>query len=413
MDASVPLWFSRGIAIAGASAIALAPISPITPTSSASVWEARASVRTISPEVQLAALDIPYLLTLPVVRQAVKNWAENWAVYLAGLAKAGIGVVESLLSIPGVTREIIQEVFALNLVGAFETFTTAIRDSAVAIGEPLLNSLVWRNQKYFVVEAALRSAVPQAFLDVANGFLAAGNVVVVSLIQGVQDLVGAVLSLNLGNIVDAVIDGTRNFFLAIGEGAGSIIDGIEAAQLGIATALATAPPPPPFSALRAASVESTVGLGATQAATGRNTVTLTFAQTGGDAGGSLAAEELPTASDEMVESSKGEAEDPEPLEAEGENLEQEGAEAVGEPATDGGVDGELGEEEIDSVDSPAVADGVTPPQDAHDDDDDDDGSETGLTRPKDTTPGAGPGADAGGGSVDKEADGDTKGDAAA
>ncbi len=412
MDASVPLWFGRGIAIAGASAIALAPISPIMPTASASasVWEARASVRTISPEVQLAALDLPYLLTLPVVRQAVKNWAENWVVYLGGLAKAGIGTVESLLSIPGVTREIIQEVFALNFVGAFETFTTAIRDSAVAIGEPLLNSLVWRNQKYYVVEAALRSAVPQAFLDVTNGFLVAGNVVVVSLIQGVQDLVGAVLSFNLGNIVDAVIDGTRNFLLAIGEGAGSIIDGIEAAQLGIATALATAPPPPPFSALRAPSVESTVGLGGAQSTTGPNTVTLTLGKAGAQAAESVVAEGVPAAPDELIESPKGEAEEPKAQEGKGDNLEQEGTEAIGEPATDGGADGEVGEEEIDSVDAPDVADGVTPPKD---DDEDEEGPETGLTAPKDTAPGAGPGADTGVGSVDKEANGDPKRDAAA
>lgn len=413
MDASVRLWFSRGIAIAGASAIALAPISPITPVAPGSVWEARASVRTISPEVQLAALDIPYILTLPVVRQAVKNWAENWAVYLAGLAKAGIGTVESLLSIPGVTREIIQEVLALNLVGAFNTFTTAIRDSVVAIGEPLLNSLVWRNQKYFVVEAALRSAVPQAILDVANGFLSAGNVVVTSLIQGVQDLVGAVLTFNLGNIVDAVVDGTRNFFSAIGAGAGSIVDGIEAAQLGIATALATAPPPPPFSALRAPSVESTAGLVGAQAATGRDAVTLTFGQPDSQVTETIVAEEFPTANDEMVEASKGETEGAELSEAEPAGLIRGKAEERGVPATDESVNDGVEDGGIDPVDSPAVTDGMTPPQDALDHDDDEEGSDAGLTTSRDTTSNPGTDANPGAGAADKEANGDMRRDAAA
>jgi hypothetical protein len=180
-------------------------------------------------------------------------------------------VVDSLLSIPGVTVEIIQEVFALNLVGAFDTFATAVRDSVVAIGEPLLDSVIWRNQKYLVVQAALESAVPRAWIDLANGFLAAGNVVTTSLIQGTQDLVAAVLTFNLSNIIDATLDGTKNFFVALGDGAESIIAGIEAAQRGITAALATPPPPPPdfgadvagvadVAAMRTLAVDNTVSL---------------------------------------------------------------------------------------------------------------------------------------------------------
>lgn len=266
MEASIRPWFTTGVALVGAGAIAMTPISPIPTSSPAS--EVRAATAAISAQFDLTAVEWPYVLSLPIVRQQILNWGANWAVYLAGLGKAGVGVVDSLLAIPGVTVEIIQEIFALNLVGAFDTFATAVRDSVVAIGQPLLDSVIWRNQKYLVVQAALESAVPRAWIDLANGFLAAGNVVTTSLIQGTQDFVAAVLTFNLGNIIDATLEGTKNFFVALGDGAGSIIAGIEAAQRGISAALATPPPPPPdfnyqvsdVAGLRTLAVDNTVSL---------------------------------------------------------------------------------------------------------------------------------------------------------
>lgn len=262
MEASLRPWFTTGVALVGASAIAMAPISPITPASPAA--DVRAAAAAVTAEFDLTALDIPYILTLPMVRQQIRNWAENWAVYLAGLGQAGIGLAQSLLSIPGVTVEVIQEVLALNFVGAFETLTTAVRDSVIAVGQPLLDSIIWRNQKAAAVQTALFAATPQAFIDVTNGFLQAGNIVTTSLIVGTQNLVAAILTLNLGNIIDAAVDGTRNFFVALGDGAGAIVAGIEAAQFGIATALATPPPPSPFvadvSAMRTLSTETTFSL---------------------------------------------------------------------------------------------------------------------------------------------------------
>jgi hypothetical protein len=274
METSMRPWFTTGVALVGVGAIALAPISPVAPQ--ALSVQARAAAVAASTQVELTAFELPYILTLPIVRQQIRNWAANWAVYLAGLGKAGVGAVDSLLAIPGVTVEVIQEVLALNFVGAFDTITTAIRDSVVAVGQPLLDSLIWRNQKFYAVQTALEAAVPRAWIDLANGFLAAGNVVTTSLIIGTQNLISAVLTFNLGNIIDAAVQGTRNFFVALGEGAVAIVDGIEAAQLGIATALATPPPPSPFetaavsdvSALRTLSTDTTVSLaGGAEAAT--------------------------------------------------------------------------------------------------------------------------------------------------
>jgi hypothetical protein len=239
----------------------MAPIAPIMPSSPAA--DVRAATAAVSSQFELTAFELPYILTLPIVRQQFRNWAENWAVYLAGLAKAGVGIGQSVLAIPGVTVEIIQQVLALDFVGAFDTFGTAVRDAVIAVGQPLLDSLIWRNQKASVVQTALQAAVPQAFIDVINGFLAAGNGVVTSLIVGTQDFIGAVLTLNLGNIINAAIDGTRNFIAALGAGGEAIVAGIEAAQLGISTALATPPPPSPFadvSGLSTLAVERTFSL---------------------------------------------------------------------------------------------------------------------------------------------------------
>lgn len=246
MAVSIRPWLTTGVTFVSAGAIALAPISPAPSALQMHAPAAAFSTSALAPQVQLSALEIPYILTLPVVRQSIRNWAENWAVYLAGFGKSGVGLVESLLSIPGVTVEIVQQLVALDFVGAFDTFAAAVRDSVVAVGEPLLDSLIWRNQKYFLVEAALQSARPQAFIDIINGFLAAGNEVTTSFIEGTQNFVAALLTLDLGNIIDAAISGTQNFFVALGEGAGSIVNGIELAQKGIADALATTPPPSPF-----------------------------------------------------------------------------------------------------------------------------------------------------------------------
>jgi hypothetical protein len=139
MEVSIRPWFTTGVALVGASAIAMAPITPSAPA-----MDVRAATAAISSEFQLTALDIPYILTLPIVRQQLSNWVENWAVYLAGFAKAGVGAAQSLLAIPGVTVEIVQEVLALNFVGAFDTFASAARDAVIAVGQPLLDSLIWR-----------------------------------------------------------------------------------------------------------------------------------------------------------------------------------------------------------------------------------------------------------------------------
>ena len=73
MDASLRPWFTTGVALVGAGAIAMAPLAPITVQSPAA--DVRAATAAISSEFELTALELPYILTLPIVRQAVSNWA--------------------------------------------------------------------------------------------------------------------------------------------------------------------------------------------------------------------------------------------------------------------------------------------------------------------------------------------------
>lgn len=309
MDASIRPWFTTGVAFVGASAIAIAPIAPIPTTTP--MEQVRSATAAVSAQFDLTAIDIPYILTLPIVRQYLRNYVENWAVFLGGFAQSGVGVVQSLLSIPGVTVEAIQQVLALDFVGAFETVTAALRDATIAIGQPLVDSLVWRYEKYYGVAAELGAAVPQAYIDVINGFLLAGNVVVTSGIQGTQDLIAAFLTFNLGNIVDAAVGGTVNFLGALVDGGGLIVDGIESAQFGIASALAFDPGAPGFAAndvstLRTLSVEDTITVpagpeGAVPEAT-ESPVVEELSAVEGDTTGDIAPQEVaPAAAEPAVE----------------------------------------------------------------------------------------------------------------
>ncbi|AQA03931.1 hypothetical protein BVC93_17525 [Mycobacterium sp. MS1601] len=207
----------------------------------------------------------------------------------------------------------------------------------MAVGQPLLDSWIWRYQKALLVDVALTEALPQAFIDVVNGFLTAGGGVTTALIQGTQDFVAAVLTLNLTNIVDAAVDGTRNFVVSLGDGARSIIDGIESAQLGISTALATDPPvPPTFADVDSPAVESTMAESAVTVTVDTEVAADTEVATEDPAAVSLT-EPDPESGRQAVESTESDTE--------AEELEQDApAEDAEEPVT----------EDLDTAEEPAT-----------------------------------------------------------
>ncbi|MCV7225995.1 hypothetical protein [Mycolicibacterium komossense] len=235
MEISLRPWLTTGVALVGAGAIAMAPVNPITATPTMAVPAISA------PAVHTTAFELPYILTLPIVRQDIRNRIDYWVIYLNGLGQAGVGAFDTLVSIPQTAVTITQQLLQLDFVGALNTFSTAVRDGVVAVGQPLLNSLIERNQMALVIQTALQAAAPAAFFSVVNGVLAAGNALTTSVIVGTQDLVNAFLTLNLSNIVNAAIDGTAGFVQALGQGASDIVTGIESAQHLISDALASRP----------------------------------------------------------------------------------------------------------------------------------------------------------------------------
>jgi hypothetical protein len=252
LQASLRPWLTTGIALVSVGVIAASPITPTPPA-------LLAAAPTISaPAIHATAFELPYLLTLPVVRQYVSNVIESWVVYLGGFAKAGAGLAESIAAIPQTLVTITQQLLTLDLVGAFNTLGAAITDAVIAVGQPLLDSWIERRQKVLAVETAMQAAVPAAFISVVNGALAAANGVTTSVIVGTQNLVAAIATLDLSNIVTATVDGTKGFAVSLAQGAGDIVTGIEGAQLAIATALAT---PAPGGAAKTPAVDAVPELG--------------------------------------------------------------------------------------------------------------------------------------------------------
>jgi hypothetical protein len=236
MEISLRPWLTTGVALIGAGAIALAPIQPIT----ASPLMAPTAV--VAPTVHTTAFEIPYILTLPVVRQSIANDIYLWAVLLNGWGQAGVGALHTLDAIPPTVVTITQQLLQLDFVGAFNTLSSAITAGVIAVGQPLLDSLIERRQTTLAIQTALQAAVPEAFFTVVNSVLAASNTVVTSAIVGTQDLVRAIATLDLSNIVDAAVAGTKGFVTALGQGAGDIVTGVETAQKTLVTALATRAP---------------------------------------------------------------------------------------------------------------------------------------------------------------------------
>lgn len=242
MEARTRPWFATGVALVGAGAIAISPVAP-PPAAERMAATVAAPLRTLATDVRLTAGEIPYILTLPVLRQSIQNWIDDWAVYLNATVQTGTGIAESLASIPAVATAVVQNVTSGNLVGAFTTLTTAVRDAVVAIGYPLTEALIWSTTRTYAIQAATYAAAPVATFNVVNGFLQAGGTVAASLIQSVQNVVGAVFSGSFDNVVAAVTDGVRSFVAALGAGAQSVVAGIEAAQRLMVSALSVLPPP--------------------------------------------------------------------------------------------------------------------------------------------------------------------------
>ena len=226
----------------GASLIATSAIAPVE------VAVPRLSDAAIS--LQASVLDI---FTFPAAQQAIANEVEYAALWAAGLAESGIGVGQSLTAVLPTLITATQQVFARDPLGALTTVEDAAVSAAEAILVPLVASRIDIGQIQLAVESALLLARPVAAVELGAGLFAALNAVTRAVIIAGQNFVDAVLSLNLGNIVTATVDGVRDVVTSFATAGQDAVDSIVAAQTTLATALAVRPAPIPVAAGRRSS----------------------------------------------------------------------------------------------------------------------------------------------------------------
>ncbi len=194
------------------------------------------------PDVQLTAT-IADILQFPAFKQWVVNQITDVVTVGVGLAKAGQGVGQTISAIPGLVATVAQQILARDFVGALGTVEAGVIGAVTVIGGPILVSIIARDQRALAVDQALVQAVPVALIGLGTGLLGGFNAFATSAIIATQNVVAALLPINIGNLVTAVVDGVKLVVQGLGTGAGKIVDGIAFAQQTIAHALATQPAP--------------------------------------------------------------------------------------------------------------------------------------------------------------------------
>ena len=236
MHAAVRPWVTTGVAIVGASVIA---VTPVAPPPQALVPQVHIPEMQM-PHVQLTA-SIADIFTFPAFRQYVLNQIDDLVTLGVGLGGSAAGLGQSIAAIPSTLVTATQQVLSGDLLGALTTFETYLVGSLVAIGEPTLAAIIERRQRVLAVSEALQEAVPAALIGLGTGIFAAVDGVLRSSIIAGQGVVDALLPLNLGNLVNALVGGTQLVLGSLADGGQDIVDAIVFAQQTIATALAAQP----------------------------------------------------------------------------------------------------------------------------------------------------------------------------
>ena len=238
MYTAVRPWITTGVALVGASVIA---VTPVAPPPQALIPQLQIT-EVHMPAVELSA-SIAAIFTFPALRQFVLNRIDDIATLSVGLAGSAAGLGQSIALLPSTLVTVTQQVLSGDLLGALTTIEAALVGSIVAIGQPTLDAIIERRQRYLAVRQALQVAVPQAIISVVGGAGEAIDGVLRAFIIAGQDLVDAVLSLNPGNIASALVNGTTLVLGSFADGTQSVVDGIVTAQQTLATALAAQPAP--------------------------------------------------------------------------------------------------------------------------------------------------------------------------
>lgn len=218
-------------ALMGAGVIAAAPALPAG---------APALPRFSAPDIALTSTFFD-ILTFPAWQQAIANEVEFLAIRTAGLAEAGVGLADSVAQLPETLLTATQQVFSGDALGALTTMETWAIDAGSSTLVPPIAANIEVGQIELAIQSALLLAQPVAAVEFGTGVFTAFDTVARSFIIAGQNFVDAVLSFDLGGIVQAVIDGVTGVLGAFGSGGQAVIDGVVAAQTTLATALATRP----------------------------------------------------------------------------------------------------------------------------------------------------------------------------
>lgn len=192
------------------------------------------------PDISLQAsvLDI---FTFPAFQQSVANEVEFAAIQAAGLAQAGAGVVQAVATLPTTVITATQQLFSNNPLDALDTVENWTINSATNIVEPRLVANISVGQIQLAIQSALLPAEPLALVSLGQGVLNAFDAVSRASIIAVQNVVTALGTLNLGNIVNAVIGGITGVAQSFVTGARALVNGVVGAQNLIADALKARP----------------------------------------------------------------------------------------------------------------------------------------------------------------------------
>jgi hypothetical protein len=230
--------FMTGFAALSATAIAIAPIAPPPPAAAPPMVHVAPQQL---PPLELTA-SIADILTFPVLREYIINQLTDLATWGVGLAESGANLIQAIGQFPEALVQLTQQLLALDLQGALTTIEEGLVGTLAAVGLPILDSIITVRERNLAVQLALQTAVPEALIGFGAALFSAVDGVLRASIDGGQQVVDAVLTLDLGNIVTAFVEATQGFLESFVDGGQDIIDGIVFVQQTIATALATPPP---------------------------------------------------------------------------------------------------------------------------------------------------------------------------
>ena len=258
MNAATRPFAAAGVALMSAGFIAATPA--IAPTTSA-----LPQVHIPDLALQASIFDI---FTFPAYQQAILNEVEFVAIRATGLAESAQGLAQSVFTLPETVITAVQQTFGGNPLGALDTVEEWAIQSATDTFVPVIAANIEVGQIQLAIQSAALVAQPLAWVSLGTGLLGAFDAASRSVIIATQNLIDALGTFNIGNIVNAVVDGIGDVVDGFVTGGQSLVDGIYGAQTLIADAL-KARPAQPLSAAAATPVAA-APVAATPVAAERN-----------------------------------------------------------------------------------------------------------------------------------------------